>query len=380
MKYVILLAVSLGVLSCGQDAEVMVETRTRAIRYGEVVVDDGSTTQTYTGVATAAGETPLSFRVGGTIRSLPVRLGERVRKGQLIATLDPADLEVQRSQSVAQYEASEAQLQSAETQLVATRAAYERTTRLYESNSVSLSEFEQARSQFQNARAQVEAARSQLSASGSQVRAARNQVSYTRLLAPFDGVITALNVEANQFAGSGTAIVTLSTENDPEVEVNLPEGRIGLVEPAMSVEVQFPALGDQQFPGVVSEVAYASGDAPSYGVIVQLQEAPATIRPGMAANVVFTFTEGGAPGDSLLLTPIESVAEGPQDRYVFLLTPSDSTDNYIARKQPVTVGDLHPNGFEVKSGLQAGDKVATAGLKQLLDGMEVRLLNPAARR
>ena len=371
MKYLPLLFILLT--ACGGQEEAQVETRTRAIRYGEVMTDNGNTTQTYTGVATAAGETPLSFRVSGTIRSLPVKLGERVKKGQLIATIDPADLEVQSSQSTAQYEASQAQLQSTETQLVAARAAYERTMKLYESNSVPLSEFEQARSQFQNAQAQVEASRSQLNASGAQVRAARNQVNYTRLAAPFDGVITTLSAEANEYAGSGKAIVTLSTEKDPEVEVNLPESRIGVVFTSMPVTITFPSLGGKEFSGKVSEVAYASGDAPSYPVVISITESTQSIRPGMAASVRFTFNDGVEAGD-LLLTPIASVSEGPDAKFVYLLTPSDSSNNYVAHKQPIEIGELHDNGFEVVSGLSPGDKVATAGLKQLLDGMEVRLL------
>ncbi|NJB85934.1 RND family efflux transporter MFP subunit [Lewinella marina] len=374
MKYLSLLLLPLLLLTaCGGREEAKIETRTRAIRYGVVTTDDGNTTQTYTGVATAAGETPLSFRVSGTIRTLPVKLGEQVKKGQLIATIDPADLQVQSSQSRAQYEASQAQVQSAETQLVAARAAYERTTRLYESNSVSLSDFEQARSQFQNAQAQVEAAKSQLNASGAQVRAAQNQVSYTRLTAPFDGVITTLNAEANEFAGSGKVIVTLSTETDPEVQVNLPESRIGAVYTGMKVDIDFSALPGQQHRGEVVEVAYASGDAPSYPVKIRIFDAPATIRPGMAASVQFTFADSRAAGN-LLLTPIESVTEGPTDKFVYLLTPSDSGNTYVAYKKTITIGELHQRGFEVKTGLKAGDKVATAGLKQLLDGMEVRLL------
>ena len=374
MKFLPLSLLSLFlVTACGGKEEVTVETRTRAIRYGEVMNDDGNTTQTYTGVATAAGETPLSFRVSGTIRTLPVRLGERIKKGQLLATLDPADLQVQSSQSSAQYEASQAQLQSTETQLAAARAAYDRTTKLYESNSVSLSEFEQARSQFQNAQAQVEASRSQLSASGAQVRAARNQVGYTRLTAPFDGVITALPAEANEYAGSGKTILTLSTEKDPEVEVNLPESRIGVVSTKMPVTITFPSLNGQQFKGTVTEVAYASGDAPSYPVAIRIIEPTPAIRPGMAASVQFSFHDGTGP-DNLLLTPIESVTEGPDEKYVFLLTPSDSTNNYVAHKRPIVIGQLYDKGFAVTSGLEVGDKVATAGLKQLLDGMEVRLL------
>ncbi|TXF91021.1 efflux RND transporter periplasmic adaptor subunit [Neolewinella aurantiaca] len=373
MRYLFFLPFLALFTACGGGEEALPEVPVRAVRYGEVFPDDGSTSQSYTGVATAAGETPLSFRVGGTIRELRVKLGDRVTRGQLIATLDPADLQVQSSQSRAQYEASEANVKSAETQLVAARAAYDRMLKLYESNSISLSDFEQARSQFQSAQAQLEASKSQLDASGSQVRAARNQVSYTRLTAPFTGIITMLNVERNEFVGSGKAIVHLSTEEDPEVEVNLPESRIGAISQGMKVDITFPALSGQTYEGTVTEVAYAAGDAPSYPVTVRIEKAGKTVRPGMAANVRFTFGED-SNARALILTPIESVTEGPEGKFVYLLTPGEH-GNYVANKTKVTIGDLHEKGFEVTSGLKAGDKVATAGLKSLLDGMEVRLLD-----
>jgi len=373
MKYLSILPLLLVLITaCGGSEEVVPEVRIRAIGYGEVFTDDGSTNQSYTGVATAAGETPLSFRVSGTIRDLRVKLGDRVKRGQLIANLDPTDMQVQSSQSNANYQATEAQLKSSETQLIAARAAYDRTLKLYESNSVSLSEFEQARSQFKSAQSQVEASKSQLAASGAQVNAARNQVNYTRLTAPFAGIITMIQVEQNEYAGSGKAIVTLSTEDDPEVEVNLPESRIGAIKQGMKVEINFPALASQTFTGTVTEVAYAAGDAPSYPVTVRIEKAGNTVRPGMAAKVKFTFGDGDR-AEALLLTPIESVTEGPNGKFVYLLTPGEG-NNYLAKKKPVTIGDLHEKGFEVTSGLEVGDKVATAGIKSLLDGMEVRLL------
>ncbi|NJC25903.1 efflux RND transporter periplasmic adaptor subunit [Neolewinella antarctica] len=373
MRYLSVIPIFLALLTaCGGGEEAAPELPLRAIRYGEVVTDDGSTSQSYTGVVTAAGETPLSFRVGGTIREMKVKLGDRTRRGQLIATLDPVDLQVQSSQASANYQAAEAQVESGETQLIAARAAYDRTLKLYENNSVSLSEFEQARSQFKSSQAQVQAAKSQLAASGASVQASRNQVSYTRLTAPFAGVITRVEVERNEFAGSGKAIVTLSTEEDPEVEVNLPENRIGAIERDMRVTIAFPSLPGREYAGVVSEVAYAAGDAPSYPVTVRIGEATSSIRPGMAANVRFTFGEGNDAGP-LLLTPIESVAEGPEGRFVYLLT-AGAGGTYVANKQAVTIGDLHTAGFAVSAGLAAGDKVATAGIKSLLDGMEVRLM------
>lgn len=372
MKYLSFLSILLLFASCGQE-EVVTETKIRPVRYGEVVTDNGTSSQSYTGVATAAGETPLSFRVGGTIRDLRVKLGDRVKRGQVIALIDPTDLQVQSSQSSAQYESYQAQLKSAETQLVAARSAYDRTLRLYESNSVSLSDFEQARSQFQSAEAQVDAAKSQLSASGSQVRAANNQVSYTRLTAPFSGVITMRDVETNQAVSPGQAVVMLSTENDPEVRVNLPEDQIGAIKKGMQVAIDFSALTGRTFVGTVTEIAYAAGSAPSYPVTIRVEKADASVRPGMAANVRFTFGKTDAETKEMLVTPIASVSSDAEGEFVYLLTPG-AGENYIANKKRITVGELQGSGFAVMAGLKAGDKVATAGIKVLLDGMEVRLM------
>ncbi|MBB4080433.1 RND family efflux transporter MFP subunit [Lewinella aquimaris] len=362
--------------ACGSGDETLAtEVPVRAVRAGYVTVDDGSSSRVFSGVAEAAGRTPLSFRVGGTIRQLPVTLGQRVGRGQLIATLDPADFVVQQSQATAQRQTSRAQLESAETQLIAAQAAYERTSKLYENNSVSLSQFEQARSQYQTARAQVEASRSQLEASGAQVRAASNQVSYTRLTAPFAGVITEKHVEANEFAPSGTAIVTLSTERDPEVEVNVPEDVIASLAAGQAVEITFSSIPGKTFAGTISEVAFAAAGSPSYPVTITVVDEDESIRPGMAANVRFTFGAAGEARDSLLLTPTESVSEGPDGKFVFLLVPTDTSDHYVARRTAITIGEFYNKGFAVREGLKEGDLVATAGLKQLLDGMQVRLLS-----
>ncbi len=372
MKYLSLFPILLLFTACGGNEEVTTETQIRPVRYGEVVTDNGSTSQTYTGVVTAAGETPLSFRVGGTVRELRVKLGDRVKRGQLIASIDPSDLQVQSSQSTAQYESYEAQLKSAEASLIAARSAYDRTLKLYESNSVSLSDFEQARSQYESAQAQVEASKSQLDATGAQVRSANNQVSYTRLKAPFSGVITMVDVEKNQAVNPGQPVVVLSTEQDPEVRVNLPENRIGAIRKGKKVEIGFSALPGQAYAGTVTEVAFAAGSAPSYPVMVRIEKAGELVRPGMAANVRFN-SEDSDKGKSMLLTPVASVSQGPEGKFVFLLAPGNG-GNFTVNKKPVTIGELHENGFEVTAGLQAGDKVATAGIKSLLDGMEVRLM------
>jgi multidrug efflux pump subunit AcrA (membrane-fusion protein) len=93
----------------------------------------------------------------------------------------------------------------------------------------------------------------------------------------------------------------------------------------------------------------------------------------MAANVRFTFGESSGKTKDMLITQVASVSSDAEGRFVYLLTPGNG-GNYVANKKRVTIGDLHSSGFEVTDGLKAGDKVATAGIKVLFDGMEVRLM------
>ena len=285
--------------------------------------------------------------------------------------MDPIDYSVQFDQSVAQLRSSETQINSARTNLVTSKSNYERVELLYENNSVPLSEYEQAKSTYEAAQSQLNAAEAQVTAAQKQVEAARNQVDYAALKAPFAGVITEVSVEENELVGSGNPVAALSAEGDPEVSVGLPSLFISRVNKGERVDISFPTLPGQAFSGTISEVSFSSGDAATYPVIAIINNPSEDIRPGMAANVTFYFGESRSE-EQHLVAPIKSVGEGVDGRFVFVLEKAD--DAYVVKKRPVEIGNLMADGFEIKEGLQEGERVATAGLKSLLDGMKVRLL------
>jgi len=362
----------------GEEAAALPE-RIRPVRFGTVLLSDGLEEESYTGSISAGAEAEISFRVAGTITDVRVKLGDRVRKGQVLAILDAADFSVQARQASAQAKGSDAQVQSAETQLIAARSAYQRIERLYENNSVSLSDFEQARSQLESAQGSLDAARAQAAAAGEQVAAARNQVAYTQLKAPFDGVVAELMAEANEYFTSGKTVALLASEGDPQVELSVPESLVAAVSPGDSVWVRVSALRGTLLRGEIAEVAFAAGDAPSYPVKVNIIDPPQGLRPGMAAAVSFQVRERATSQATALIAPVEAVAEGPQGRFVFLLVQADTLgpNERLVRRTNVEIGELLDEGFAIRSGLAAGDLVATAGLSDLLDGQQVRLLNAA---
>ncbi|MEM9260368.1 MAG: efflux RND transporter periplasmic adaptor subunit [Bacteroidota bacterium] len=355
---------------CGNSEVTMeVEDPLRPVRFQTISYSSQAGAHAYSGVAQADQLSKLSFKVGGTISSLKVKLGDRVRRGQLIATIDPADYSIQAEQANASTKGAVANLEAAETQLINSRATYQRLEKLYENNSVPLSDFEQAKAAFESAKASYDAAATQVTSSEKQLQSARNQVSYTRLVAPFTGIITAVNTEVNELVGSGTPVAELSSAAKPEVRIGIPENFISNIKRGEVVDIEFSVLPGKVFSGRVSEISFATGGAPTYPAIITIDKPSETIRPGMAATVTF---KAKANDKATLACPVKALGKDTESTFVYLLEKEGEA--YRVRRNPVEVGDLLPDGFAVKSGLQEGQLVATAGLKSLLDGMQVQLL------
>jgi len=337
----------------------------KPIKYAQVVRAGQVNRQTYAGTVQSSKEAQLSFKVNGNINYLPVKIGDRVRKGQLIARIDATDYRVQVEQSKSNLLGAETQIKSAESQLLSTRANYQRVEKLYENNSVSLSDFEQAKSALETSEAAYEAAKAQAAASQQQVQSTQNQVKYSQLVAPFSGVITAINVEENEFVGAGTPIAILNSETDLEVLVGVPEVSIASVKRGQQVGIEFSALNSESFTGRITEVGFSSAGRSTYPVTIRIE------KPS-EARVQFGFQEAGGAGAEQLFVPIAAVGQDQSGRFVYTLQPTG--DAYQVERRSIEVGELGADGFEVKDGLKESELVATSGLKSLIVGMKVRLL------
>ena len=345
----------------------------RPVRYAKITTGGASGLKSFSASVQAGDTTQLSFRVGGTLAKVAYKRGDKVARGKLIGALDDTDYKVQVAQA-------RAQRQSARTRRDAARTTLNRIEKLYESNSASLSD-------FQNAKTQLRAAEAELSAAGQQVTAARNQLGYTKLTAPFTGVLQQVAGHAGEAVGPGQVIAVLSKGDQLEVKASLPEAFIARIKVGTPVVVTITALADRQFKGTASEVAFASEGAAAYPVIVALDETDEAIRPGMAATVTFDLESG----PEILRVPVSAVGNEESGNFVLLLEPRAQTapgatvpddpnspgaaaQTYVVRKQTVTLGSLSGEFYPVEDGLAEGSLVATAGLSLLLDGMVVRLL------
>lgn len=383
-SYLIILVLLFSIVSCqnGEKESVTIPT-IRPVKYTTVGNKGRSGMHSYTGIAKAQDEANLSFKVGGTINKIYVKVGDVVRKGQLLATLDPTDYQVGYDQSLANVQSAKAQIESAMANLesananyVSAQSNYQRFEKLYETNSISLSDFEQSKATYQSAEAafkaaqtQVEAAKAGKKSSDSMAKSASNQVVYTKIKAPFEGIITMIYGEPNEMVGQGSPMIEINSTDNPDVEIGVPENTISEIKANQPVSVKFNSVHDDVFEGFVHEIGYRSSGS-TYPITIRLKTNDERIRPGMPANAIFKFDDHHSDA-SALLVPASAVGEDGKGNFIYAIKPNG--DKYQCKKQQVEVGMLSDAGFEIKSGLKQGDMVATAGLNVLSDGMEVVL-------
>ena len=313
----------------------------------------------FSGTARAALQTPLSFRVGGEIIELPAKRGQPVAEGDLIARVDSRDYELQVKQS-------EAQLAQAEAQLEQVRANYERTRQLYETQSVSKSDLDSQEAAYKSAAAQRDSAQKGL-------ELARQQLEYCALKAPVAGSIASVPVELHQTVAAGQTIADLSSGDEMELEVGIPESLIGEIKTGQPAEVSFEAIPNARFEGRISEVGIAGSGSSAYPVKVKLLKSDSRIRLGMVGEASFSFAAAGRPA---LYIPAEAVAPGAGgQRFVWVFNPATET---VARRE-VKIGALTSEGLEISEGLKPGERIVTRGVNRVSEGLKVRLMNEGGR-
>ncbi|MEM8509536.1 MAG: efflux RND transporter periplasmic adaptor subunit [Bacteroidota bacterium] len=345
--------------SCGEE-EKIAETALRPIEFAEVGILGGATTRTFSGTAKTEKIINLSFRNSGILTVFDLKLGQNVKKGELLAKLDNV-------QSRLSYEQAVTTLNSAASQMNTAKLNLDRVRVLYERGSSSLSEFESAKDSYKTAKESYNSAERG-------VAIQEEQIQYGYVYAPEDGTISSILVEIDENISAGQTIAVLNSGTDMETSLGIPESVINKIKMDMMADVVFSALPSKKYKGVVTEVSPAvDTNTATYPILVKIIDPGNEIRSGMATNVTFDFSSS-INNSALITTPVvpaSAVGEDTEGQFVFLIEP-DGTTNTV-RKHHINVGELTNEGFPVLSGLEVGQKIATAGLHTLLDGQKVKI-------
>ena len=353
-----LAAGSLAILSACGDEPPPPEPIIRPVRTQPVFVSGADRVRSFAGTAQAAMESQLSFKVPGTVERVNVAVGDRVVAGQELATLEARDFRLQAQEAEAQLASVQAQARNAE-------ANYARVRALYENRNASLNDLDAARAAAESAHENVNSVEKRL-------ELANVQRGDTRLVAPVAGAIAQVALEVSENVASGQSVITLNAGSDVEVEVAVPEVLIARIREGDQAIVRLDALAGRELKAQVTEVAVGStGMATTFQVTVLLEQGHQDCRPGMAAEVSFSFGDGNTREHTYV--PAVAVGEDRQGKYVYVVLPSDDMQATVQRRE-VTVGDLSADGLEILAGLEDGDIVVTAGVSRIIDGQRVRLL------
>jgi len=343
-------------LGCGEK-EVKEEIVLRPVKYSEVTFLGGEMTRQFSGAARTQKIVNLSFRSSGIVTKLDMKLGQNVKKGQLLGALDNVSARLN-------YESSISSKNSAESQMNTTKLSLNRMRTLYEKGSASLSDYEAAKNSYRTAVASLESSQRSVSIQ-------QDQIQFGYLYAPEDGVIASVSTELDENVSPGQTIGVLNAGTAIEISLGLPESVINAVKKDMKVNVSFTAIEGKTYNAVITEVAPALDvNTSTYPITVMVTDTDKNIKSGMAANVLFEFIDEDVKKD-FMVVPASAVGEDGNGRFVFLIE-GDATKATV-KKQAITIGGLTPDGFEVKSGLKVGQKIAIAGLQTLLDGQDVKL-------
>ena len=326
----------------------------------------------YFGTLQGAKRADLSFRVSGTLNKINVEKGASVKKGQLLATLDPRDFNTRVKQAQSSQAQAQAQFNDAQTN-------FKRYENLYKQKVV-------PRATYDTYKTQMDVAKSALNAAIASTKTVRDSLKDTELHAPFDGVIVNRMVENFQDITAKQTIFSLQDISVLEIVFNIPDIDVLLApipnvknieelkskQDLFSINARFEAIPDKVFPLTLKEIsAQANAATNTYPVTATMpKQKNIRLLPGMAVTVEVDFNSGNNVADEKFFVPSTAILNENNNNFVWIF------DNGIAKKIPVKIGSMNNDSqIEISStNLKNNDLIITAGVYFLHDNQKVRLL------
>jgi len=345
----LLVALSLMLMGCGEESveEKPVARPVNMLTIGSLA---GSGVLEYPGKVAAAQQSNMAFEASGRIIEFRFKEGQMVKKGDLLARLDPRDFQ--------------AELERERAKRNAVKSEYERVRALYEVDAASRRDLDVARRNFEVAVANLKTAQKKL------------EDSY--LKAPFAGVMAKKVVEDFANVRAKQPVLILQDNSSLVMKVNVPERDVAGGKPGLTPEkatarlkpmVEVSSLPGRRFPARIKEYAATADPVTRTFEVTFAFENPADARvmPGMTGKAVIS-RPNPKPGNAI---PAKAVLSDESGRsFVWLVDPQ----SLVVTKKPVVLGELSGSDVQVRSGLSDGDLIVTSGVHQLREGMQVRRL------
>jgi len=339
-------------LCAGCGKEVPKAPMPRPVRSLVVTATSAGGGATYTAEIHSRYETDLAFQVSGKLVTVPVTVGTLVRKGELLAQLDQTDFRVSLEASRSGVTAAQAEFDRARSEEARYRDLLERglTTRA--------SHLAQQTS--------AKTSRSKLDQAIADLKLSEQKLSYTSLRADADGVVTTVAGDAGVVVSAGQRVVTVARPNELEAVFDVPDAHINDVRASSMTQIALLLSPARRYPARVREISpMADPKTRTYRVKTQILSPPPGLRLGM--NVVVTLAQ--AEGPAVIAVPATALFQKNRDPAVWIVKA-----DHALELRPVTVARYESNEVLISGGIEAGERVVTAGVHRLSPGEQVRLL------
>ena len=313
------------------------------------------------GTVRAIQSAQLASQVMGTITAISVHEGDRVRRGQVLVSIDAAQQHAAYQSASAGLTTSDQVIAAADADYALADATMKRYQMLYDKKSVSPQEYDEVKAKLAAAQARRDAAHAGRTQAEAAVSEASTSVGFTRIRAPFDGVITSKLVDAGTLAAPGVPLLIIDDPSRFRLEVQLDERQIAAAHLGAHVPVQIDALGSQPITGTVVQVVPAS-DPSSRSFTVKI-ELPANqaLRSGLFGRALFPLGQRQA-----ILVPQNSLLRRGQLDGIYVV----GSDGIVGLRY-ITLGKPSGDGVEVLSGLGNGERIVAQPGERELGGKRV---------
>ncbi len=313
------------------------------------------------GTVKAAQTSQLASQTMGNVLSILVHEGDRVQRGQVLAVIDDAQAKAAVERASAATRAAQEEIAAADSDSTLADSTLKRYRVLYEKKSVSPQEFDEIEARQRAASARRDMARASQQQASAALLQANTALEYTRIRAPFDGVVTERKLDSGALASPGLPMFTVEDTRRYRLEVTVNESDVRFVRLGADVPVSVDSLGVSDLKGKVVQILPAA-DPASRSFLVKIElPSNAQLRSGFFGRAQFPRGERQS-----LLVPQTAVIERGQLQGVYVVSA-----NRIAELRYVTVGNDSGDRREVLSGLQSGEQVVASPGEIDLNGKRI---------
>ncbi|WP_159022922.1 efflux RND transporter periplasmic adaptor subunit [Formosa sp. L2A11] len=349
------IALSIFTTSCGSDEKKVSADTTPpiAVKVSAIQENTNNPFVTASGKIQAKNSADLSTRIMGYVNSIPVNVGDKVRKGQLLVSINNADLQAKSAQVDAGITEATVAFNNAQKD-------YNRFQNLFAENSASQKELDDMTANYEMAKARLESAKQMKNEVNS-------QFAYSNIKAPFSGIVTSKTIEVGDMANPGMPLISVETPGLFEVIASVPENEISEIKTNTEVQVNVKSI-NKIIPGTVTEVSTsAKNTGGQYLVKVALNSTDVPILSGMFTTVQFPVAKK-ASATSMILIPKSVLVTRGQLTGIYTTSQSGT-----AVLRWLRLGRTYGDTVEVLSGLSANESYIVSAEAKLFNGAKISI-------